>query len=521
MSRLTLAPLLLLAGCAGFQRVPLKSEAVRLPDGRFAGPLEFQVPRRADHENHDFELRVTLRAACAPKLTLAYPDGETEVLGEDDRRWQELLAARAKHEVPPAPPPVSPPPAVAAPAPPPPPPPPPPAPAPAPCCSEASVDATVVVPLPQQQTGQWRQVRTETWPGQLEFERLRAARCAVIREYDLYYLNAFDETGTLALWADVPQELEEAELRWDIVERVTPKPAPEAPKPAVLVEVRPEREPKREVEPAKPRPPLPEPKKEDPDPAEDPGAVWVPGRWQWHEGDGEWVWVDGYWGAPRVRPALRDEGEGAPPNPGALWARGHWEWRARPGKWEWVSGYWQAPPPKVENRGAPPGEGAPWNAGYWRWRGKMFVWVDGHWGKPTLLVETPPSPPFPGARWIPGDWIRVGGTYKWSPGFYEGSQRPPPPRAEVPPPSPAEGAVWLQGYWRWSVELRVHEWVSGHWELPPGEGWVWVPDPPGPQGIVIRGHWEHRRLPVSGDAPASQPDEVPGTAGGRREQRRR
>jgi hypothetical protein len=52
--------------------------------------------------------------------------------------------------------------------------------------------------------------------------------------------------------------------------------------------------------------------------------------------------------------------------------------------------------------------------------------------------------------------------------------------------------VWLQGYWRWEVARTEFVWVDGHWERPPGEGYVWVPEPQGPGGIVIRGHWELR-----------------------------
>lgn len=63
-------------GCAGVQHVPLQNEAVRLADGRFVGPLEIPAPRRADHQGHDFETHVTLRARCAPKMILAFPDGE-------------------------------------------------------------------------------------------------------------------------------------------------------------------------------------------------------------------------------------------------------------------------------------------------------------------------------------------------------------------------------------------------------------------------------------------------------------
>src|SRR5438445_12084669 len=48
----------MLLGCAGVQRVPLRSEVLPIADGRFMGPLEIPVPRRADHQGHDFEIEV-------------------------------------------------------------------------------------------------------------------------------------------------------------------------------------------------------------------------------------------------------------------------------------------------------------------------------------------------------------------------------------------------------------------------------------------------------------------------------
>jgi len=79
----------------------------------------------------------------------------------------------------------------------------------------------------------------------------------------------------------------------------------------------------------------------------------------------------------------------------------------------------------------------------------------------------------------------------WSPGFWAGSEKPPPPRVESIPPRPHPEAVWLAGFWRWNVTTRIHVWVDGHWELPPGEGYVWVEEKLGPD-LVIRGHWELR-----------------------------
>lgn len=482
-SPLSFGALLLVLGCAGVQRVPLKSEDVRLADGRFIGPLEIPVPRRADHQGHDFEITVTLRARCAPKLVLAFPDGETQSLGQNDQGWQDLLALRARGEqvnvAQAAPPPVAPAPPL-----------PPqqdgPLPYPGPPSSPGvAVDAQVVIPLPQPPAGHWESVTTESWTGQLAFERARAERCARGGEYRATYLNAFDETGMLTLWAEVPQELREASLSYEIVELIPPKvepPAPVVEHRAVVVVSTP---------PPKRRPPAPAPKKENPPAPGDARATWVPGQWSWDGGDGEWVWHEGSWRAPRP-PALQAEATGAPPNAGCTWAAGYWTWESRGGRWVWQAGHWNAPPPLDEPRVDQPDPGAPWISGEWRWGRINFVWTQGRWGKPPVRAETPPAPPFSGAQWVRGDWILVSGRWVWSPGFYEGAQRPPPPRAEDPGVAPGPGAVWLQGFWRWDLARTEFLWIDGHWELPPGEGYVWVPEPQGAGGLVIRGHWELR-----------------------------
>lgn len=471
-----------LAGCAGVQRVPLGNDVVRIRDGRFIGPLEIPVPRRADHQGHDFEMQVTLRTRCAPKLVLAFPDGEPQLLGVDDARWQDLLALRAGGErAALAPPPVAMPP-----------PPSPqklsdePLPYPGPSSGNTAavaVDAEVIVPFPQQPTGHWETITTESWSGQIAFEKERERRCSRVSEYRATYLNAFDETGMITVWAEVPQELAEAELRYEIVELVPPKViAPVVEHRAVVVEARPE---------PRVRPAQPPPKNERPAPAGDARATWVPGQWAWSEGQGEWVWHPGSWRAPSA-PGLRVEVTGAAPNPGCTWSSGYWTWEGTSGSWSWQNGYWKAPPPLEDVRGEPPGPGAPWQMGSWSWSGIRFVWTPGRWGKPPLLVEAVPAPPFSGAQWVRGDWVLVAGRWVWSPGFYESAQRPPPPRAETPGVAPGPGAVWLQGYWRWESTLTQFVWLEGHWELPPGEDSVWIPEPQGAGGLIIRGHWELR-----------------------------
>lgn len=53
------------------------------------------------------------------------------------------------------------------------------------------------------------------------------------------------------------------------------------------------------------------------------GAVWLPGRWIWHDDD-SWRWRDGYWAKP--------------PHHGARWQRG--EWQRRGERWHWQPGRW-------------------------------------------------------------------------------------------------------------------------------------------------------------------------------------
>ena len=54
-----------------------------------------------------------------------------------------------------------------------------------------------------------------------------------------------------------------------------------------------------------------------------------------------------------------------------------------------------------------------------------------------------------------------------------------PPREA--PPAPRQEKIGFR---------KKHVWVAGHWESPPGEGYVWVPDPPNPHvGASVGGQW--------------------------------
>lgn len=495
-TRAALALGLGLVGCAPVQRVTLIKTTVPLNDGRFVGPVEVKVPRHADHARHDFEVLVKVVAACDPLFTLAFPDGEQQPLGVKDTRWQELLRARAgvRAELssqvgPPPPPSRSQPQQQPTPAPTPAPAndanewagPPMPAPQPTPTNAEASasVDAQLVIPAPT--VGHWERTVSETWAGQLEFEAERLERCGSARTYTAKYLNAFDDTNTVAIWAEVPQELAGASLTVEVIELIPPeKPVAKAieVEAKAVVKVTP-----------KPRPPQPPPKKENPRPARDAGARWQDGYWSWSERGGEWVWVPGSWGRPATTPALINEHPGAPPIAGCRWQQGHWVWVQANADWNWVPGHWLAPPPLDEPRVDQPDPTSPWNEGHWISVGGTFRWSPGSWGRPQPRTEVRPPPPWDGAQWIPGAWLLISGRWTWSVGFFAGTEKPPPPRVEAIPPQPHPDAVWLAGFWRWNVTTRMHVWVDGHWEVPPGEGYVWVEEKLG-QDLVIGGHWE-------------------------------
>jgi hypothetical protein len=495
----------LATGCGPTLRKNLIYETtVALPSGRFVGPVDVEVPRQADHGGRAFEIRAALVATCGPLLNISYPDGELSLIGDDNERWQSLLALRAQNNESSAE-------------------------SPAESTNEASKESPSESPsaspsgspseVPPPDTGsgpgadsgtdsapaasgRWVRVTTESWPGQLEFLQTRESRCSVRRRHSTRYETGYDETGRVTVWAEVPQELGEAQLTVRVYEIIDVDAEAEARvrvRERARARARAERRQQREAEKAaarerEPRPPEPAPRPENPAPAEAEGATWSPGYWTYSPGEGKWLWVSGHWLAPARTPGARDENHGPPPVAGCTWESGYWVWVEGPGRWDWTPGHWNAPPPRVEDRGQPPVPESPWVPGQWVADGASFRWFAGYWGRPTPRVETIPPPPFEGAQWRAGTWLKVSGKWVWSPGFYEDSRKAPPPRKqESPGTRPHPDAVWLAGFWRWSHKRTDYEWIPGHWELPPGEGYVWIPDPPDPQaGVSTGGRWELR-----------------------------
>jgi hypothetical protein len=137
----------------------------------------------------------------------------------------------------------------------------------------------------------------------------------------------------------------------------------------------------------------------------DDDLVWVPGWWDYQ--DGEWVWVDGAWEAV--------------PFENAVWQPGHWGYDDDLNKWYWVDGYWKygtdplevseiidIPDPLDEEIIEQTDENAVWVPGWWDWDGS-WQWVQGAW-----IV-----PPDDDAVWVPGHWEQTDwGNWRWVTGYW-------------------------------------------------------------------------------------------------------
>jgi hypothetical protein len=88
----------LVACGAGPTKNLIFEKRMTVPEGRFVGPVEIEVPRRADHHDRDFEIHIELTSRCTPLLRLSFPDGEVSSIGAKDGRWQDLQARRAQGE---------------------------------------------------------------------------------------------------------------------------------------------------------------------------------------------------------------------------------------------------------------------------------------------------------------------------------------------------------------------------------------------------------------------------------------
>ena len=96
------------------------------------------------------------------------------------------------------------------------------------------------------------------------------------------------------------------------------------------------------------------------------GRVWIPGAYQWR--DGQWMWTSGYY-VRRIH--------------GKRWSPGHWDLSR--GEWLWTPGAWievsvrpltAPPPPMIESHRMQRGQ--IWIPGHYQWVDGEWVWQPGY-----------------------------------------------------------------------------------------------------------------------------------------------
>ncbi len=120
--------------------------------------------------------------------------------------------------------------------------------------------------------------------------------------------------------------------------------------------------------------------------------------------------------------------------------------------------------------------------------------------EPASVVVSAPPPPPPGATapvvYSAPVATQQGATVATVPSPVGASsivvmQAPPAAQQEIPTPRPSAEHVWVAGYWTW--RNNQYQWMTGHWEVPPRTGGVWVPPRWQPEGTSWRfyeGYWD-------------------------------
>jgi hypothetical protein len=159
-----------------------------------------------------------------------------------------------------------------------------------------------------------------------------------------------------------------------------------------------------------------------------------------------------------------------------------------------------------------PNDQSIWVGGHYRWQTGQYLWVAGHW-------ETPPVP---GTVWVAPQWQPKGAGYVLAGGSWQAPVATQPQEvvevAVAPPEAmpneiilererPSPDYIWIGGFWAWHGGR--HDWVKGHWELPPRHGAVWIAPrwEASPHGFrFVAGYWQHpeERVVV---VPAPRPEE--------------
>ncbi len=111
-------------------------------------------------------------------------------------------------------------------------------------------------------------------------------------------------------------------------------------------------------------------------------------------------------------PAPRFENPGRAPSRDHLFVKGFWRLDNQRSGYVWVPGHWQAqhaptapPAPRYENPGRPPSDKHVFVPGYHRWTGHDYKWVAGHWD-----IKRGD------ATYVGAHWEKIDGRYRYVPG---------------------------------------------------------------------------------------------------------
>jgi hypothetical protein len=289
---------------------------------------------------------------------------------------------------------------------------------------------------------------------------------------------------------------------------------------------------------------------------ERPKFKFVPGHWE--NRGGHWEWIDNQWNAegavvvsayPKVGPPPPPRDAIVNPGPGQVWIPGRYEfrngnyqwksgfldkpraghrfnagrWEEHNGRWEFHEGGWVAasefppldmPPPALRpERQPPPGPGDFWVSGYWSWKDGQYDW------NPGKHIKVPANHHFIQHKWVQRD----GHWYLDADGMKANFPVKPPPAEPREPPQTRPGHAWAPGFHKWNPDAERYDWVPGHLEpghvgerFTPGR-WTTQVDPYSkrPMYVFAAGTWARDPGYRDPTPPPPPPPSYPPAGGGR------
>lgn len=92
--------------------------------------------------------------------------------------------------------------------------------------------------------------------------------------------------------------------------------------------------------------------------------------------------------------------------------------------------------------------------------------------EPVSHVVSAPPPPAPQTTQVVVTQPQAMVPVQQQVGTIVVTQAPPTLQQELVTAQPTSDHKWVPGYWTWRNSR--YEWMSGHWELPPTRGAVWI-----------------------------------------------